>query len=108
VSTDAGTDYDRIFGILSAHRRRLTLQVLDEADGPLSFDELTERVAAREHDTTADQLSEAHRERVATGLYQVHLPKLADADVITYDDRGDNVCLHERADEYLAYLPRDN
>lgn len=50
---------------------------------------VAEAVAAWEHDKSTRQLSSDERQRVYIPLYQSHLPKLDDHDVIHYNqDRG--------------------
>jgi len=74
---------DTAFDLLSAERRRRALYCLRERDGPVSVADLADAVADRETASPADP--ERHRERVVISLGQVHLPKLADADVVAYD-----------------------
>lgn len=75
--------------VLQNERRRLALDHLREADGPLRTSELAEAVAATENETSPEQLDHRERKRVYISLYQVHLPTLDDAGVVVYDsDRG--------------------
>lgn len=81
---------DDAFHILQNTRRRATLRYLIEEDREqFAMDAVAEAVAAWEHDTSVAQLSSQERQRVYIALYQSHLPKLDDFDVIDYDtDRG--------------------
>lgn len=76
---------DQIFDILSNHRRRAVLQILTET-ARIERGDLAEQIAARENDTPVHLFSSEEHQRVEVKLYQVHLPKLADADAITYDE----------------------
>ena len=74
-----------VFVLLAKRRRRLALRVLQESSTPLTAMELARRIGDREDgsssatDVTAIYLS----------LYHNHLPRLAEADVVSYDvDEG--------------------
>ncbi len=89
VETDPTLDLDTKFELLRNRRRRIVLSYLVEADDRVDMGEMAEHVAAVENETTVQALSSAQRKRAYVGLYQCHLPKLADAGVIDYDgDRG--------------------
>lgn len=81
---------DALFHILRNERRRRTLRVLLAAEEePVTMRAVSEAVAAEEYDTTVDALSSDERQRVYITLYQSHLPQMADAGIIEYDqDRG--------------------
>ncbi|MCU4924552.1 hypothetical protein OB905_00940 [Halobacteria archaeon AArc-dxtr1] len=95
---------DDVFHLLQTSRRRDVLTQLREADNPLDIRTLSERIAAREHDTTVETLDSTQRQRVYISLYQTHLPKLAEHGVIDYEkDRG-IVSRRPEADELDPYL----
>jgi putative lipase involved disintegration of autophagic bodies len=81
---------DAAFHLLQNSRRRAVLRYLIERDDEVySMREVTEQVAAWENDTTISALTSNERQRVYIALYQSHLPKLDETDVIEYDrDRG--------------------
>jgi len=82
---------DDAFHLLQNARRRAVLRYLLEHDETERFRmrDVTEEVAAWEHDTTVTQLTSKERQRVYIALYQSHLPKLDAQDVIRYNqDRG--------------------
>lgn len=76
---------DVIFSLLSVERRRRVLMYLADNGSETTLSDLAEHIAAEENDTEISHLSSQQRKRVYVGLYQCHLPKLADADVIEYD-----------------------
>lgn len=76
VETDA-EGWDAVVASLADPRRRAVLSVLADRDTPLSRAELAREVLARDPDLD--------EEEVRVSLHHVHLPKLADAGVITYD-----------------------
>jgi len=94
-STSASTEradelpLDQVFEILKNSRRRLTLHYLDENGGSTSLSDLAEHIAAIENDTSVDAISSSQRKRVYVGLYQCHLPKMDDMDIVEFDrNRG--------------------
>ncbi|MEF8813703.1 MAG: hypothetical protein V5A55_07780 [Halovenus sp.] len=110
---------DETFEVLKNNRRRLVLEYLHEAGGTVELSEIADHVTATENDTDVSSITSAERKRVYVGLYQFHLPKMADMGVIDYNrDRGE-VTLTERGEKlyqeyerrqaparrwYLAYL----
>jgi hypothetical protein len=70
--------------LVANDRRRHALRVL--ADGPISKDDLSRRVAAREYACAPTDLTDAQRKRVFVSLHQTHLPRLADADLVRRED----------------------
>lgn len=83
---------DDVFHILQNARRRAVLRyLLDHPDQEeFVMRTVAEAVAAWEYDTTARQLSSEQRRRVYISLYQSHLPKLDEQDLINYN-RGQGV-----------------
>ncbi|WP_331236472.1 DUF7344 domain-containing protein [Natronorarus salvus] len=73
---------DERYSLLASARRRLALDLLAETTATLDLEEFAAGIVAREGTIPAD--SDAI-ERVAISLHHVHLPALADADVLEYD-----------------------
>lgn len=95
---------DQVFEILSSQRRRMVLYYLRDHDGTATMNELAEQIAAWENDVDIEALTSQQRKRVYVSLYQTHLSKLADADLIDYDvDEGD-VRLTDQSTEIDAFL----
>ena len=95
---------DDAFEMLSNRRRRYALQFLSDTTGPTSLSDLAERVAAWENETSVDNISASERKTVYTSLQQFHLPKMADAEVIEFDQRAGEVQLTESATDLDIYL----
>lgn len=99
---------DVVFGLLKNYRRRLVLRYIHAESDTSTLSELAEYVAAIENDKDVDALSSSERKRVYVGLYQGHLPRLDETDVIDFDaDRG-TVVAAENADYLLEYLDWDD
>lgn len=90
-----GDDYtgylNRVFEVLAHEHRRYVLYCLLDGDQDVaSLDELVDYVAT--HDPNVrDPVSESARERLATELDVVHLPKLEDLGTVEYDRRSEAV-----------------
>jgi len=95
---------DVVFDILSSARRRYVLYQLRTEDGPVELTELAEDVAAWENDTTVDELTKQQRKRVYVSLYQTHVPKLEDANLVDYDQDTGEVRLTQAATDIDQYL----
>lgn len=97
---------DQLFEILKNSRRRLTLQYLEDNDGTATLSELAEHIAAIENDTTVQAISSSQRKRVYVGLYQCHLPKMDDTDVIDFDQNRGTIEIGPNADQLQPYLEK--
>jgi DNA-binding transcriptional ArsR family regulator len=94
---------DVVFEVLSSTRRRQVLSLLKN-EGPMELTELAEHVAAHENDTTVEDLTKQQRKRVYVSLYQTHVPKLEDADLVEYDQDSGIVQLQARASAVDRYM----
>lgn len=80
---------DQVFEMVKNERRRLTIDYLKNNPGKTSLGELSEKIAAIENDKPIKAITSKERKRVYVGLYQCHLPKMDDLDVIKFNkDRG--------------------
>lgn len=95
---------DTAFDLLSNARRRLALQYLQEASGPVSIGELATHVAAMENDIPVDDVDSQQRKRTYVSLYQTHVPKLAKAGAVDYDSEEGIVELNGDARMITSYL----
>lgn len=96
-------DEDAIFDVLSERRRRDAIGILDELDGgPVGAREIADRIATDEADSI---VREEDEKRVYVALYQCHLPKLEDADVVEWDRDAKMVAAGRYFDE-VAELRR--
>ncbi len=95
---------DQIFEILKNSRRRQTLRFLYENDGETTLSEVAEHIAALENDTTVQAISSAQRKRVYVGLYQCHLPKMDDTDVIDFEQNRGTIEFGPNVEQLERYL----
>ncbi|WP_336328642.1 DUF7344 domain-containing protein [Halovenus sp. HT40] len=104
--TEAGYDLplDQTFEILKNSRRRETIRYLKANGGETTLSEVAEHIAALENDTTVRAITSAQRKRVYVGLYQCHLPKMDDTDVIEFDQNRGTIELGPNAAQLDPYL----
>lgn len=101
-STD-DLDRDAIHALLDHERRRTIVDVVDDAD-VLSTRELATEIAARESETSREDVDEERRRSVEIALYHVHLPKLVEAGVIAAEDGTARLRAGPNADQVLGVL----
>jgi hypothetical protein len=99
---------DTTFSVLKNRRRREVLKYLRGHDGEAKLSDLAEHIAAKENDIEVRALSSDQRKRVYIGLYQCHLPKMDDADVVTFDKNRGDVTLLDQAAELFQYLDAED
>lgn len=97
---------DLVFDLLSSPRRRFVLHYLRSESDTIALTALADEVAAWEYETPVEELTDQERKRAYVSLYQTHVPKLADAGIVEYDQDSGAVTLAARADVVDAYLPR--
>lgn len=95
---------DQTFEILKNSRRRETLRYLKSNGGETTLSEVAEHIAALENDTTVRAITSAQRKRVYVGLYQCHLPKMDDTDVVEFDQNRGTIELGPNAAQLDPYL----
>ncbi len=98
---------DVVYGILKNHRRRLVLRYLDEVSETSTLGELAEYIGSIENNKPVESLSSSERKRVYVGLYQGHLPRLDEADVIDFNSDRGTVVAGDNAEYLLEYLADD-
>ena len=80
------SEVDALFEVLSDGRRRRILAYLVEND-IADYDELIDSIVGRKEETA----DEDERDRIVADLHHRQLPKLADADLVEYDERSETV-----------------
>lgn len=83
-----------LFEILADARRRHVLYCLERFRTPIPLADLADEVAVAESDAnTIADISDESVKRVYMDLYHAHVPKMADAGVVAYDQASDTVDL---------------
>lgn len=72
--------------VIDNQRRRLVVDILDESESPrVTLGKLAEAIASTECEKPPAQLDGDERKRVYVALYQTHLDKLDEIDVVAFD-----------------------
>lgn len=95
---------DLIFDLLSAKRRRNVLEYMAEHGEETTLSDLANHIAAAENDTEIRLLDSQQRKRVYVALYQCHLPRMDDADVIDFEHARGTVQLRPNATVLYRYM----
>ncbi|RKD97201.1 DUF7344 domain-containing protein [Halopiger aswanensis] len=82
---------DTIFALLSNQRRRYVVNVLSEQEPPIALHDLIISVSSLEAETEPENIAAETIDEVATTLNHVHLPKLDDANIISYNTETNTV-----------------
>jgi len=94
---------EEVHDLLASERRRYVLSTLS-AHGPLPLPDLADEIAHREHDAPLPQVPEDAVLRTYLSLWHVHVPKLREANVVSYDQESDVVALAENADRIEQFM----
>lgn len=84
-----------IYSCLSSSRRRYALYCMRDAEKALSLADLAEDVANMETEMPKHEIDKKAVKDVYLSLYHRHVPKLADAGLVQYDQELDMVSLPE-------------
>ncbi|MBV0902850.1 DUF7344 domain-containing protein [Haloarcula salina] len=94
---------DRIHDLLAAGRRRYTLYCLYMYANPIRLSDVAGQIVEWEYDAPADERLD-ERLAIYTSLYHIHVPKLAEADVVAYDRSDELIELGPNAEQIRPYL----
>lgn len=94
-AVDAAVPVDDVHDILAIEHRRHALAFLDDQRGRVSVDALADHVTTAMAGQDGRDITHAE---VATRLYHVDLPKLADAGIVVYDRDAGTVTPTDRLD----------
>lgn len=89
------------YQILRNRRRRYTLYCLKTSETPMAVADLADEIVRWETDASPPAVQDV-REQVYISLYHCHLPKLAEADLVSFDSDRKLVDLRDTAED----LPR--
>ncbi|WP_458209106.1 DUF7344 domain-containing protein [Haladaptatus sp. NG-SE-30] len=95
---------DEAYSLLSDPRRRYIMYYLTREEDSVSPSELAKQIVAWETDVPVSEVPEDDTDAVLTSINHVHLPKLADAGIITYKPNPGNVELDGEIEAMTPYL----
>lgn len=93
-----------VFDLLANQRRRVVLACLEDNTQSIALTELAEEVAVRENEEPLTEIPKETVPTIATSLYHIHLPKLADAGAVEYDQDRDLVRISKITDQVEQVL----
>ena len=96
-------EIDLVFDLLGTSRRRAVVRYLEAEPLPVAIGDLADYIAAHEYGKSVEEITPDERKRVYVSLYQCHLPKMAAADVIEYE-QGDPIERGPHFDTFATML----
>ncbi|ELY63813.1 DUF7344 domain-containing protein [Natrinema versiforme] len=101
----ANPDLDTIYEHLSESRRRYVLYYFLES-GHANVEEIALQISAWEQDVSIGSVSVDEKEAVTLSLIHKHLPRLADHEIITYDQRSGDIVIGDNFDSVRPTVTR--
>ncbi|WP_207890221.1 DUF7344 domain-containing protein [Natrarchaeobius chitinivorans] len=95
---------DTLFQILSHQHRRAVLGVLIENGRKLTLNDLTKEIAARNHETPITEVPSDDVNKFHLSLYHNHVPRLAETQLIEYDEDREIVKPTETLNQLEPFL----
>lgn len=93
-----------IHSLLKNQRRRYVLEYLRANDDSARLRDVAEQIAAWENDKELKAITSSERKRAYVGLYQCHLPKMDDAEVVSFDQNRGDIEIGPNAEQLMPYL----
>ncbi|WP_227355101.1 DUF7344 domain-containing protein [Haladaptatus salinisoli] len=95
---------DAQFDIVANRRRRCLLRCIEAHDSPIALADLADEVAVREHESHLSDVPAEEVKRTYLSLYHKHVPKLAEANIVEYDQKRDSVSMSANDGRVRALL----
>ncbi|MFP8958825.1 hypothetical protein ACLI4Y_19145 (plasmid) [Natrialbaceae archaeon A-CW3] len=99
-----GLAHDSVFTLLSHHRRRTVLDSLLAQDRAVTLRDLRNEIVEREQGTEITELDKEQAKQTMVSLHHVHIPKLVEADIVTYDQDRKIVEPTEKLEQMESFL----
>ena len=96
---DPTPEASTIFSLLADDRRRVVLHYLSRRVGAVPLGDVAERIALWEDDLSRDRY-----ERIITGLFHIHVPRLTEAGLVRFDEYEETLELLPSADAVRPFL----
>lgn len=94
---------DTVYAVLADEHRRAALDVLCSREDPVDVGELARAVLARAEDDS-DAVREAGRHSLRVSMYHVHVPKLAEAGLVSFDREAAQVAVTDVGEEIRSQV----
>lgn len=98
---------DLIFHLLRNKRRRAVMFYLSVIDDEVTMRDLSQQVAAWEHNMDVDALPGSKRETTHVSLYQTHLPTLDEHNIVVFEKHNGVIKTGDNLDVFKQYLETD-
>lgn len=108
VEDSSGEKYNSLFRALADERRRRALSYVLDADSSVTIDELATGLAEWESEMTVLGEFDGDIGELRAVLQHIHLPKLAEADLIEYDTSAGTIETAKYAEDASAQLEAMN
>ena len=101
--TDENERVSELLDVLANRRRRYAVHYLHTFETPMAVADVTDEIVRLEMDTEPTTVPEVRKE-VYADLYHKHLPKLAEAEIVTFDTEENLVDFGPAADELKPFM----
>lgn len=98
--------FDAVSDLLSCRRRRYVVECLNQFDAPISLADLADECVEMEHGTCLESIPAETVMQTYMSLYHAHIPELADAHIVQYDQESDSVALGPNVSQIESHLDR--
>ena len=83
-NSDGSASLDELLDALADQRRRFVLRTVERSETPMALADLADELVREEFGASPASVQD-ERERIYVSLYHCHLPKLAEAGLVTFD-----------------------
>ncbi|WP_436344211.1 DUF7344 domain-containing protein [Natronorubrum sp. FCH18a] len=79
------TEFNTLLELCQDRHRRIVLAVLATEQRSLTVNDLTKAIVKHNHHTPLTEISKEESKQIRLSLYHIHIPKLEDLSLVTYD-----------------------
>lgn len=97
VTDIQGITLDRALDVFANQRRRYAIYYLQQHDKPMALAAVADEIAVYEDETDITDIPAEEIKPVYASLYHSHIPKLADAGIVEYNEDRNTATLTEES-----------
>lgn len=86
--SEGSTEYETVLELCQSKYRRVILAVLTGEQRALTVNDLAKTIVEQVHQKSVSETSKDEITQIQVSLHHVHLPKLAEAGLVTWDPDG--------------------
>ncbi|MFC4541903.1 hypothetical protein ACFO5R_08170 [Halosolutus amylolyticus] len=98
------TEFDTVLELCKEQHRRIILATLAHEKRSLTVSDLTETILKHNHHAPLAEVSEEESKQIRLALHHLHLPKLADQSLVSYEQEPQLVELTPQFDQLQPQL----